>query len=589
MLRFVFGFLGLLVSLGPTWAEVNLKNGNFYTTFTDFIVVGQEGGKLKVARTYNSRSTHSGLFGYGWGTELETYILIGASGTPFYQANGSGARYFSKPVQDKAHYDETLAQNIDQIVEQHRVDLAKSRTEQEVQQELSKFRSRIKGNQRTRNSYWRKFLREGRVSVPAIKLGQRFEVYCGCSLGIRKFTRTSVGYLMEYGDTREIFNTKGQLIRIEDDDGIVEIFRSKETGEIQRLVLQGETIHVFLDDKGRVDRLLHGAQDGTLTTAIYSYDSEGNLVLSKDSEENVFQFRYDKAHNMTSVSDKDNRTQKIEYEGGSGYTSSIYHRDGSFVQYTYGGESDLNYWAESWYFTKKQVMEVMGKTHELSPDQAHFERREWLDRRNAQGAVKPESRSFFSAPSRNPAAAISRELFFDKNGLLKKAKSFSELFPGGFSETEFIWDDVGRVSLRKNQNWIEKFSYASAKETDVSVYRMERNGAQTELKFVYEKDQVVGIEGVKIQLSLSYDERFPKKLKILETADIQLEITRDDRGTPVSMSVQNASQVDVLGIEVKGNSSARLLGSTSAAANASGAIQGLLRLLTPINQTIEVF
>ena len=48
-------------------AGVNLKNGNFYITYTDIIVPGG-GNDLVIERTYNSKSPGKGWFGYGWGS-----------------------------------------------------------------------------------------------------------------------------------------------------------------------------------------------------------------------------------------------------------------------------------------------------------------------------------------------------------------------------------------------------------------------------------------------------------------------------------------------------------------------------------------
>ena len=47
-------------------AGVNLKNGNFYISYTDIVVPGG-GKKLEITRTYNSKSTEVGWFGFGWG------------------------------------------------------------------------------------------------------------------------------------------------------------------------------------------------------------------------------------------------------------------------------------------------------------------------------------------------------------------------------------------------------------------------------------------------------------------------------------------------------------------------------------------
>ena len=88
--------------LFPLFAQagVNLKNGNFYINYFDIIVPG--GGKnLEISRTYNSKATKKGWFGFGWGSEFETSLTVAADSSVVINENGSGAqtRFVpSKPV-----------------------------------------------------------------------------------------------------------------------------------------------------------------------------------------------------------------------------------------------------------------------------------------------------------------------------------------------------------------------------------------------------------------------------------------------------------------------------------------------------------
>ena len=67
--------LGIITFLFPllAFSGVNLKNGNFYISYTDIIVPGG-GHDLEIVRTYNSKSTDRGWFGFGWGSDYETYL-----------------------------------------------------------------------------------------------------------------------------------------------------------------------------------------------------------------------------------------------------------------------------------------------------------------------------------------------------------------------------------------------------------------------------------------------------------------------------------------------------------------------------------
>ena len=83
------------------FADVTLKNGNFYVSFTDLSYAG--GFEPKIERVYNSKSSFKGLFGWGWGTEYEVYVTVEGDGTATVHEYGSGAEnVFSPPSAQSA-------------------------------------------------------------------------------------------------------------------------------------------------------------------------------------------------------------------------------------------------------------------------------------------------------------------------------------------------------------------------------------------------------------------------------------------------------------------------------------------------------
>lgn len=52
------------------YAGINVKDASFSTTFTDL-----DTGHLKITRTYDSRSTFNGLFGFGWCSNLDRTLI----------------------------------------------------------------------------------------------------------------------------------------------------------------------------------------------------------------------------------------------------------------------------------------------------------------------------------------------------------------------------------------------------------------------------------------------------------------------------------------------------------------------------------
>ena len=93
-MKFMNGFsLFVMTMLMASLAQagVNLKNGNFYISYTDIVVPGG-GKKLEITRTYNSKSTEVGWFGFGWGSEFETRLEVSADGSIIVHEHGSGSK-----------------------------------------------------------------------------------------------------------------------------------------------------------------------------------------------------------------------------------------------------------------------------------------------------------------------------------------------------------------------------------------------------------------------------------------------------------------------------------------------------------------
>lgn len=86
--------LGFLFSVGSLKAGVNVNNGNFYVTYTDFVVF-TAGLPIEITRTYNSRSSFvPGKFGVGWSSELDSYIKIESKEIVYFEGGGGNVLKF---------------------------------------------------------------------------------------------------------------------------------------------------------------------------------------------------------------------------------------------------------------------------------------------------------------------------------------------------------------------------------------------------------------------------------------------------------------------------------------------------------------
>ncbi|WP_336864602.1 DNRLRE domain-containing protein [Peribacillus frigoritolerans] len=76
-------------------SNVNTYNGNFYTQETDFTIDGR-GLPLTVNRTYNSRSDESGVFGFGWSSNLDQKLIFAADNLVLYRDEDGTNHIFSR-------------------------------------------------------------------------------------------------------------------------------------------------------------------------------------------------------------------------------------------------------------------------------------------------------------------------------------------------------------------------------------------------------------------------------------------------------------------------------------------------------------
>ncbi len=85
----------LVGSFQKVHAGVNVNNGNFYITYTDFAIF-TPGLPIEVTRTYNSRSSFiAGKFGVGWSSELDSYLKFENKDVVYFEGGGGNVLRFS--------------------------------------------------------------------------------------------------------------------------------------------------------------------------------------------------------------------------------------------------------------------------------------------------------------------------------------------------------------------------------------------------------------------------------------------------------------------------------------------------------------
>ncbi len=315
--------LALLLLPLSAFGGVNLKNGNFYISYTDIIVPGG-GQDLEIVRTYNSKSTDKGWFGFGWGSGYETYLTISADGSVVIHENGSGAltRFTPKiAVNPKA-----AAKRI--------VDAMRKRTpiSDKVAEDLVK---KLTNDSELRQGYARKF------SVKA-DLAKGTVLYSNVR-GLQELHVVKNGFQRRYNDGKiEFFNKKGKLIKIRDKNGYTVNLNYKKDQLVS--IKDSQAKQLFFDwyPDGKVKSIWSAGDKKT------SYKYRGDdLVESVDIVRNTFKYGYDGNHNMTSIGYSDGSKMGISYTNKTQFVKEIAGRNREKTAYKYDSNPknpEFHYW-----------------------------------------------------------------------------------------------------------------------------------------------------------------------------------------------------------------------------------------------------
>jgi YD repeat-containing protein len=317
--------LGLVVMLMASFASagVNLKNGNFYISYTDIVVPGG-GKKLEITRTYNSKSTDVGWFGFGWGSEFETRLELSADGSIVIHEHGSGAKTRFTP---KTPIDAVAAST--KIVNEMKKKTALT------EKAASDLIQKLAHNAELRHTY-------------ALNFGVQASIAPGSVLysndrGPQELHVTKEGFRRSHSDGKQdYFNHDGQLLKIADKTGYFISFNYKN-GNLES-IKDSQAKQIFFS--WYPDGLVKEVWSAGDKKAAYKYQ-ETDLVYSKDVGDNVYEFGYDKSHNLSEIRYTDKSKLKISYDPKTFFVTEVTDRNGENTKYQYGAnpsKPDDHYW-----------------------------------------------------------------------------------------------------------------------------------------------------------------------------------------------------------------------------------------------------
>ncbi|WP_406685483.1 DUF6531 domain-containing protein [Seonamhaeicola sp. MEBiC1930] len=320
------------------YAGVNLKNGNYYVSYTDIEMNTFRSAFTSIVRTYNSKSTTVGLFGFGWGSELETKLYVYPDGTLIVQENGSGGTTYYK---SSLVTDDMLELMIDELLD---VTLSEGAISDSPDAIIER-RNRLMRDMEYRSREWGKYVKKGLLEYTTdFPEGMEWESY---QRGNSKMIRTGNGYKRITNRETETFDLSGNMTRYDKGNGEYSILEYKDNKLYKMIAASGDELIFKLNEDGFITSI-----KSKVGNSSYIYDGK-KLIETKDAASNIYKHAYDDLYNMTSISYQDGSTYRIEYHPKTFYVKKIIDKVGDITEYEYhvfyneDGTIDKNHYATS--------------------------------------------------------------------------------------------------------------------------------------------------------------------------------------------------------------------------------------------------
>lgn len=555
-LSFLFVIASTLVLMAmPQTAKagVNLKNGNFYITYTDLIVGYPE---LHIARTYNSKATRTLSFGFGWGSELDTSLTVVGDGTVVLNENGSGARkYFRPPRLNKAEREKIVETMLtamesagwissDAQREQTRLDLNKD----------AGMRRRMHA----------KLAEVDLMPERDLAIGQRLTAANSPDVFLEK---EPGGYYRRGASGYERFNEDGQLVEIVQQDNEGFKLRRNEQGHLREIIASnGERIEVSTNESGQITRLVSSAG-----TATYEYNDRKDLISGTNIVGSTYRYEYDDNHNMRFIRYEDGGYMETRYDAENQLVTYQRQPDGALVRYDYGNNPIVEPDITEHYFTRT-------RHYDNEADQSPYS-----DRTIAYRMARDRFGNTYTA-----------SITDTRNGQTTEKRYHScgnpTLIEQGNQRTEFDYDDKCRLIFKKSEGEQIRLEY-DRRHSKIS--RVEQtdlyDGTVTFSEFEYNlRGNLTMAQNSKgRRAELTYDDA--DQISRMKDEDGQvLTFVYGPIGKPIQIGIEGLGRIDV---EYDSNGEIENVASDQGhkmALRVTQAFQGLLSLVKPAGVNFDM-
>lgn len=416
----------MVVALGApsAFANVSLKNGNFFIGYVDVVYPG--GFEPKIERVYNSKASYKGIFGTGWGSEYEAYLTVSADGSVVVHEYGGGAENRFSPVAfNKVELDKAVTSI---------ADAAKKSGIITSQSQVDQYRTKLAGDASFRNDEWQKLVKSGRLASRKLPNGSQLQ---SNRFAYQYITRTDSGYVRVY-DTGKIqqFNEQGKLVKIQDKNGNFISLTYGKTGKLEKLMDNFNRKMFFtFNTRGLLEKI----QGENNKEANYKYTPQGELAESKDVNGNKYTYKYstDDMRNLIQIGYTDNTTMDIAYypREKNGSVKSLRERDKTLTEYTYGSDKPDALDLKVGVVIKNSVGKV------ISNNQYEYQQK-----------VKPDGERWTYKLTTNMDGEIVATIYNACCGLPLSIKR-------GTEETTFEYDQKGHVTKKSSPFEVTELSY----------------------------------------------------------------------------------------------------------------------------------
>ena len=342
----VMGVLSTMISS----AQVNSRNGSFYVQYGD---LSFDSSDWMVERVYNSFSVEKGIFGLGWGTNLETRLWVLPDGQLQVNYFGSGGIDLYLPPELDSRGIQLM---LDSIVadETRRNRLKRSPAD------VIRRRAELLSDAAMRAKAFVKF-QTGSTSPRYYDRKPDITRWVGEYRDLDTIVwRDGLYHLTESG-RRYAFDRMGRLVWFTSKKEEISL-RYNEVG-LRAIFLNGQdSATVILDSTGKVSMIQRTDAEGKQYRAIYFYNSKGLLVRTVDKENNQYQYEYDRNDNMTFTRYINGGYRRMEYDPATNRTIGFRERNGDSTRYEYGymylpdGRINLDH-----YYTRTRRFDSIGR------------------------------------------------------------------------------------------------------------------------------------------------------------------------------------------------------------------------------------